>query len=412
MDLCRSSSFPNLWLNLYERIRATAKVSAAERKKESQHFHLIFTLMAFEGVDIRQLQILQGIAAYPEEFSQCKAPAYLNFNDVECYEYDPVVIGKVIDSAKIPLEEIVGSEKQKYTGNDFYLIERSLKNQYLSEIKRIKSQLIQEVRELWPCKSIDVSMIRTHSRFLNMNQVCIGISRLLQSWYHNRKLRKFAMKIDEIFTTKLRPLTSVSFSAQPEWKLCDVGTQSFPKYAIDFDAKMCLGYDKYANDIALARRIYENGADEELPLEQLWNRFRQISTPEAETYLIDAQLYPRLLPTTILPRILPPRHNESPINVEQQYLIGALAVVTCREQRELRNARYEQQTQMEVAHRREQENPLHENWQPHEHPEWLLFQIEMDLSIRNMQVTIRIFDFSREFFLESKERCFWPDHHS
>lgn len=220
-----------------------------------------------------------------------------------------------------------------------------------------------------------------------MQQACDRISQNLRSWYNNRKLRIFTQQVDEIFINKLRPLSSIAFSAQPEWKFCAVDRQPFPKYVIDFDGKMCSNFAPHADYIAAARSIYENGDAEDQCLEACWEVFRTISTPTTEAYLVDAQLYPRLVPTTILPRILRLRNDEPTKCVEQQYLIGALAVVTCRQQREMRIRRYQQQPQMEVALQREIDNPLYTNWRPCEHPEWLLFQIEMDLTIRTMQVS-------------------------
>lgn len=65
MNFVFSTSLANLWIRLYECIRL--------RKLTDEHFHLMLTLMAFEGFDIRHLQILQAIAAKPMEFQRCDA---------------------------------------------------------------------------------------------------------------------------------------------------------------------------------------------------------------------------------------------------------------------------------------------------------------------------------------------------
>lgn len=346
---------------------------------------MLFALLALEGVDLRQLQILQAIAANAEEFLQCAAPRYANYTEIECYEFDPVVVGKAIEKATIEFTTFIENEREK--NNDIESTMHAWQSRYTAEVKRVKVQLIQEVRRLWPCKGVQASSIRTNSVFLDMQQACERINQCLRSWYNNRKLRLFTQQVDEIFINKLHPLSSIVFSAQAEWKFCAVVRQPFPKYFIDFDVKMGSNYAPHANDIATARSIYENGDAEEQFLEASWNLFRKISTPASDKYLVEAQLYPRLLSTTILPRLLRLRNDEPTKSVEQQYLIGALAVVTCGQQRELRIARYRQQPQMEVALQRELDNPLYKNWRPCEHPEWLLFQIEMDLTIRIMQVS-------------------------
>lgn len=71
-------------------------------------------------------------------------------------------------------------------------------------------------------------------------------------------------------------------------------------------------------------------------------------------------------------------------------------VITTREQRTQRIRRFEHQPQMELSLRHEYENQPHVNWMPQERPEWLLFEIEMNLSIRRIQVR-PIFDKIRYF---------------
>lgn len=387
VNFCCSTQFPNLWLRLFKRICATAYARPIDRIKESQRLHLAFTRLAFDGVDIRHLQILQAIAAKPGEFLRCEVPHYESYTEVEHYAFDPIKIGKAIDEGIMSFENHMENAESKHQSENELLA----RSKYNSEIKHTRIQLIREVQRKWPCNRINPSSIQTQSAYLNMEMACSAINAHLRKWHNNLELKHFTDHIGIVFRSKLFPLSSISFTPHMEWKACEVGTQEFPKYSIDIEAKLCANYDQHVDDIATARRIFENGADEEGSLEQFWERFRKISTPPNETYLVDAQLYPRLVPTIILPRILPPRHDEPHRNVEQQYLIGALAVVTCREQCQLRIARYEQQSQMEVARIRERENPLHENWRPHEHPEWLLFEIEMGLGIRTMQVRLHYF---------------------
>lgn len=383
MGFCGSASFPNLWLHLYERIRASANLGGSARVREHQRFHLILTLLALKGVDLRQLQVLQAIAAKPEEFSGCPIPPYEGYSEVKCCDFDPIVIANAIDSVAITFNTFVDTERPKYDDNEWAAVEKSLKVKYNSK-SRFKLQLIQAAKKQWPCHTFDASTIDMRSEFLDFDRACDEMNRLLRTWYNNYKLRQFTQQIDEIFSLKLRPISSPSFATQPKWKWFDDGAKSFPKHAIDFDGKMCANYPQHAEDIAVARRIFENGAEEEFT----WTRFRRISIPSTEVYLVDAQLYPRLVPTIMLPRILPPRKGQRSVNVEQQYMIGALAVVMCRDKRALRISRFEKQTQMEVKWQREQQNPLHSNWRPMQNPEWLLFEIEQDLSIRTMQVRV------------------------
>lgn len=354
---CSKSSFANLWTSLYEGIR--------QQRLSKEHLHMIFTLLAFKGNDKQQLQILQAIAANPGKFSRCVPPNYALYEAVNCYEFDAVAIQKVIDSVKTPIDTIIERNRERICL--FPAREKELRTEYDEDIKRIKNQLIHEVKRQWPCERIDKSKIRmSDSTYLNIIQACDAISDLLGSWYRNGQLLEFTVQIDEIISAELRQFSALSIN-QREWTVCEVGTQPFPKYSVNYDEKMSSNQSRYAPHIALARRIFFENANGESTLNQYWDQFQKMSVSISDTHLLDAQLYPRLVPTTVLPRIL------RPIYYEQQYLIGALAVMTCREQ---------------YAKRGANASPLHENWKPHEHPEWLLFQIETDLSIRRVQVRL------------------------
>lgn len=374
ISFCFKSSFANLWIRLYESIRL--------QRWSNEHLHMMFTLLAFESSDTQQLQILQAIAANPGKFSQCVPPNYAFYTAVNCYRFDGEAIGQVIDSVKTPIETIIRRNRENCVIHVLFPAkEKELRTTYDEEIKRIKNQLILEVNRQWPCERIDKSKIQIgDSDYLNVVHACDAISDLLCSWYRNDKLLKFTLQIDEIFSAEIREFSSPSIINQEEWSVCHVGTQPFPKYVIDYDGRMSSNYAKYKPEIALARQIYVENTDAKLTLDQNWKQFEKMSVSASDTHLHNAQLCPRLVPTTVFPRIL------RPINDDRQYLIGALAVMTCREQYSKRG---------DYAH------PLHENWKPHEHPEWLLYQIETDLSIRRVQVIL----FCGNHF-SSYSRCF------
>lgn len=137
------------------------------------------------------------------------------------------------------------------------MTEMATATEYQTEIKRIKTQMIEEIRKMWPCKSVDASSIQTRSKTFNMDQACNEISQLLHSRYKNNELRRFTQKIEEIFAGKLRHLSSFLVIDQPEWAFCVVYAQKFHKHVIDFEAKMCSNYHEHAGDIAVVRGIYE-----------------------------------------------------------------------------------------------------------------------------------------------------------
>lgn len=372
-NFCTSSSFANLWIHLYECIR--------RKQLSNERLHLILTLLAFKGTDVHQLQILQAIAANQKEFGVCKAPGYEWYENVNCIQIDADAIEKAIDSAKISISKFIERARSKCTESEFPAKEKDVKRRYNKQIKLIKAKVVEAALSQWPCDRIDISAINFVSKiiYVNVAGATNNVNALLCSWNRNRKLRNFTKRIGEIFTSKLQDRSSLPFTNQPEWSVHIADAQQLSKFAIDFDDKMCQDFAQHSDDIALARRIFVEKADEKRTLEQLWESFRQISVPRSLEHLVLSDLYPRLVPTTVFPLLL------STKNVYQRNLIGALAVMTCRAQRAMRNARVQVNTALE-------KNSLHENWQPHQRPEWLLFEIEMDLSIRRVQVRIWLCD--------------------
>lgn len=69
-------------------------------------------------------------------------------------------------------------------------------------------------------------------------------------------------------------------------------------------------------------------------------------------------------------------------------IIGALAITIAKEQREKRIKALEHRPDSEVALEKEKENEPYKNWKPCEYPEWLLFEIEQNLTIRRIQIEI------------------------
>lgn len=364
-NFCSSSSFANLWIDLYEYIR--------QKQLSAEQLHLILTLLAFKGNNVRQLLVLQAIAANPMEFEKCKAPPYQMYTDVSS-EFDAEAIKKAIDLAKIPIDTFIERIRRKCTNDEFPAKEKGVRKRYNKQIGLIKEKVVAAVDCKWPCESIDIASIELPPKvhYVNVRNVSDGVNELLSMWDRNQKLRDFTKRIDKIFATKLKG--SSPFTDQPEWPVCAANAHPFPKYKINFDAKMCEDLTRYSIDIELARRIFIENNDDERTLQQLWERFREISCSPSNEHLVCAELWPRMVPTIIFPRLL---HTK---NIDQRNFIGALAVMTRRAQQAIRNDGLNTAT-----------NVCIEKWKPHEHPKWLLYEIEMDLSIRRVQVRIRSF---------------------
>lgn len=85
-------------------------------------------------------------------------------------------------------------------------------------------------------------------------------------------------------------------------------------------------------------------------------------------------------------------YNRKPYLNYIRNLLGAYAVLLTVEQRSARCARYSmkgrESAQYQVELDAEQNNPGHENWNPSERPQWLLFEVEMDIMIRPIQAKV------------------------
>ncbi|KAJ3055431.1 hypothetical protein HK097_010525 [Rhizophlyctis rosea] len=98
--------------------------------------------------------------------------------------------------------------------------------------------------------------------------------------------------------------------------------------------------------------------------------------------LVEVGLGFRLNPSSILPYIL-----QSSVDEHLKDIIGAVAVLwTCEQQawRCLEHLKYSRT----IPLRKELHGGIHTNWSPKEQPEWLLFELEFDLSIRPVQVDV------------------------
>lgn len=93
-------------------------------------------------------------------------------------------------------------------------------------------------------------------------------------------------------------------------------------------------------------------------------------------------MFPRIIPSLVLPEIASKQANAI------KPIIGALAISIAHEQREKRIEIYSNQEQFRVAMEREKENKPHENWKPSKLPEWLLYEIETNVTIRRIQVKV------------------------
>ncbi|OXA45054.1 hypothetical protein Fcan01_20247 [Folsomia candida] len=158
---------------------------------------------------------------------------------------------------------------------------------------------------------------------------------------------------------------------------------------------------------AIAKKIFEEGFltasanEENLSDQELLYYFRKEQTfyqdqrnnilqlikdclAHSDTHgLIYSDLY-RLNPTSLLKRLM--KSNQTGFTT---MLIGAYGVLFTLEQRASRCIKFHEMGPSGIVPlHRERENRPHSNWSPAEFPEWLIFEIESNISIRPMQINV------------------------
>lgn len=374
IEFCSCEKLPDLWIRLYD--------SARLGLLTPEHFHLILTFLAYEGNNINHLYILQAIKANANEFKEIHPPDVETYYELKEQGFDEKKVKDIIQGTEIGSWRYLENQLKSLNGDRVLYESRKqeFEDAYKNGVLPVTQKLTDFAKTNWQCDEFgeipDIS-----SDMLNVKKAIGKMKPILRIWNNNSELLPFTEKV----AAKLRDLNGMSLFSVVGWPLFNVGLKIFPKFAIDFEEKLSRNFQSPSpgseGEITRARKIFYDKIEDERSLDDWWQRFLEFSIPANEMHLVHAGLYPRLTPSLVLPKLL------QPICEQRKYMIGAIAVMTTREQRTQRIRRFEHQPQMELLLRRERANEPHSIWKPHERPEWLLFEIEMDLSIRCIQVT-------------------------
>ena len=126
--------------------------------------------------------------------------------------------------------------------------------------------------------------------------------------------------------------------------------------------------------------------------EELIDTLKSIIYPENVQYLDQAGLLPGLNPTKIISILRTSADTKISDNQELDpiaEICGAICVVWTLHQRVLRCLHYRRpESNQELALTRELENTPYLTWKPTEYPLWVILQVETDMMIRPVQVTV------------------------
>ncbi|KAJ6646166.1 hypothetical protein Bhyg_01377, partial [Pseudolycoriella hygida] len=350
------------WIPLYE--------IARKRKFNEEEFALLWSLMAHNGYNVKAILALQLIAQNANSFDS--KPPNVSKYDVSSLKIDPEKIRSIFyNYHNFPF--------------DFYERDDRSQEKYRRQCKQNIDKLTEAVLEMFPCDAVNSTIYRYSATDIKIRSAVSDINRCLLSWNNNRKLLLFITDVTNtlnILKAGSKPIgnliawSDLNRPIAPTWE----------KFSIDFNAKMCQRIDDFVDEIDEAAKIYvERNFDIESKRSacQWWNILFGMVQPWTVEHLIDAQIYPRFVKSLVLPKLL-----SSDIRDELKWVIGAFAVTLAHEQRADRIRSYENQPQMIAALQLERENEPHSNWFPVEYPEWLLFEIEQNLSVRRIQIEI------------------------
>lgn len=345
--------FVDLWIPLYEYAR--------QRKLNDEQFALIWSVLAHEENLFAPILALQTIAAQPHSFMSIHPPQVPKYNLNE---------GTYSASKVSPILERYRQLPAGYYGEEFD------RNSYEQRVKQTIDSMTDYVTYKWPCDEIDLQPYCTVAE-INSRSASIELSQKLKIWNNNRKLVEFIDAVQTAFTSingsirsQLPVFRPLSFPKPINWE----------KFEIDFKWKMCEQIDEFQEKIEEAKNIwYENTAPTKTSNEW-WSIYERIVNGLNSCHLIKAGVYPRAVPSLVLPQIASNEENDL------KAVIGALARTIAHEQRIKRIEIYSQQDQFRME--KETENQPHVNWKPCDFPEWLLFEIEQNLTIRGVQVNV------------------------
>lgn len=351
-----SVSLRNLWITLYN--------AARTHQLSREQYGLIWSLFVHEAEPIEPILALQTI--------QNNSTLFANISPPPIYNY-------ITSAGTYKAERIAAILEENYSRPSLYDSESwSDKDREAHDnvIANNISSLTNIVTSSWPCDKVTLpSNCDKHIKITKANS---SINEMLMIWNNNLKLTNFlqeiSIKLLQVNSTKINPknLSNVPSSIE-----------NWPKYKIDFEKKLSENVMNFEDVTADAYNYWIMNRKGNKSACEWWSLYQKIVYSNDKKHLIDAGMTSRMVPTLILPRILCEKTN-----AKLRCIIGALALAMAAEQRKLRMEIYKQNPQLKPALDREIENEPHINWKPSEYPEWLLFEIEQNLTIRRIQIEI------------------------
>lgn len=357
-------NFDNLWISLYD--------AARKHHLNRKEFAVIFSFYAHHGEKIDPILALQAVATNPSRFEHISPPAVASFP---------------ISAGTLNVEQLSEILRKHYNRpNEYYTKDwedTGKREKHDSDLKIVIDDITKKIENCWPCDAFDFAFMQSNQfKYIDYAKANIQINKQLKQWYKNHQLDVFIKSVE----TQLKSLPVSSQRRQAiELGIAKSGiAQKLYKFNIDFDAKLRNCFDALSQEvISQAQNTWKMITKESIrSADDWWSLiYEKISESDAIHHLMKAGIFPRMVPSLILPKII-----EENTDDRLKQLIGAWAIEIAREQRRKRIELY--RSGSKAFFDKEMKNEPHTNWKPSDYPEWLLFEIEQNLTIRRIQIEI------------------------
>lgn len=369
----------DLWIRLYD-------VARDREQLNHEEFALALSLFAHQNAEIAPILALQAIAQNPQAFESINPPSVQTFRTANG-SFDQAKVSNLLETyyPKCQLDPF-NLNSLRYGLGLLGVSDTADENTTRNEIIR---SLTAKISRCWPCNSVNLSEMCTYEKINEHFQSSIyrinaELNSMLSFWYDNYRLNEFIDKIE----TRLKSLAQSSFNplSIPQFRpFVEPTAKNLQTYAINVDKLVHGTFNDFKDVICEAKSVWQ--MDEESvkvrvrSSNEWWTLIENMFITEKTEHLFYAGLIERMVPSLFLRKIL-----NADTNADLKALIGAWATAIAREQYQKRAGIRSGNSDLAAA--RESENRPHMNWKPCEYPEWLLFEIEQNLTIRRIQIEI------------------------
>ncbi|CAL8134250.1 unnamed protein product [Orchesella dallaii] len=385
------TDFRNNWLRLY----ALAMKANLEHSGLQHEFTLLLSSLLYSGkVSLEQALNLHNISCFPVYFPQHQLPKIIkslkNFEPTS-NSYDASYIDSIFSSCH---KEFHKRQADFTKSSEYNAARSSFDVQRNFTRQRVKINL----RSYWPAKMMELETIQkfVEDKYCNRARLAEKISSQFAYWFNNHELKLFVEKVD-LTLDKVRNLFIRTPAIVP-LKPGKLFYSAIPDYADEIDMEFS---QTYLESSLFLWIVFETGQLAELKgkdkIEQrqvcvkwiskiIKNLHDCSSVSKTAKALDQAGKQYRLVPLILFKRL---HLNDTESSPPFLGYAGALAVIFSHLRRINRIIYFERDPETySVELKNEMKNIPFKNWSPAEYPEWLLLELELDVTIRKVQVQV------------------------